>query len=179
MAVDIQGVGLGMSMAGSALSAYSAWQSAKFQRDQIGAQAEIADLNAELATRGAESALIAGQKQESAIRSRTGQVKAAQRAAMGASGVDLGTGSAANILTSTDLMGEIDANAAAINTLQSAWGYRTQALNSQTSAGAARATAAGISPGSAVLGSILTSAPAVATSWYRAKQGAGMRNGVE
>ena len=174
MAVDVQGIGLGMSLAGAATSAYSAWQSSKFQQRQLGIQAELADLNADIAQRGAESAMIAGQKQESAVRSRTAQVKSSQRAAMGASSVDLGTGSAANILTTTDVMGEIDANAAALNTLQSAWGYTTQAMNTRASAANMRGMAAGINPGVNAVGSLLNSAPAVASSWYKNKQGTGV-----
>lgn len=168
-------LGTSLSLIGSVSSAYSAWQSAKFQKQQLANEAELAEINARVAEQGAESALIAGQKQESAIRSRTAQIKSAQRAGLAASGVDLGTGSAANMLTSTDLMGEIDANTAAINTIQSAWGYRTQANNDRASAAMSRATASGISPGSAAFSSILSSAPQVALSWYRTSKGIGMK----
>jgi hypothetical protein len=168
-------LGTSLSLVGAASSAYSAWQSAKFQKKQLANEAELAEINARVAEQGAESALIAGQKQESAIRSRTAQIKSAQRAGLGASGVDLGTGSAANLLTSTDVMGEIDANTAEINAIQSAWGYRTQASNALASAAMSRAASAGISPGSAAFASILSSAPQVAASWYKVNKGIGMK----
>lgn len=170
-------VGLGLSLIGAASSAYSSWQSAKFQKRQLENEAELADINAKIAEQGAETATIAGQKQESAIRSRTAQIKSSQRAGLAASGVDLGTGSAANVLTTTDVMGEMDANTAAINTLMSAWGYRTQASNLQSSAAMSRADSSAISPGSAVISSILSSAPSVAASWYKTYKGVGIDKG--
>lgn len=171
--------GVGISLIGLASSVYSSWQSAKFQKQQLANEAELADINAKIAEQGAETATIAGQKQESAIRSRTAQVKSSQRAGLAASGVDLGTGSAANVLTTTDVMGEMDANTAAINTLMSAWGYRTQASNFRSSAAMSRANSSAISPGSAAVSTFLTSAPSVALGWYKASKGVGADKGTE
>lgn len=163
-------IGVTTSAVGAAFGAYSAWQSAKSAKQALQSQAELADINARVSELSATTALAAGQKQESAVRMRTGHLKSAQRAGLAANGVDLGTGSAANILTDTDLMGEADANTAAINTLQSAWGYQTQAQNSRTSANMGRATANGMSAGGAAASSLLSSAPLVAQSWYAANR---------
>jgi hypothetical protein len=86
---------------------------------------------------------------------------------LAANGVDLGEGSAANILTTTDVMGEIDANTIAGNAVRSAWGYRTQAVNQTNQALTSRTAAGAINPGQAGFTSLLTGAGSVASNWYR------------
>jgi hypothetical protein len=104
------------------------------------------------------------------------------------------------VLTSTDLVGEVDANTIAANAIRAAWGYRTEAANHRgqalmssangqmASAGAqaqAAATRAGmpstvtppvagrpLSAGRAVTTSLLGSATQIATTYYTlSKQG--------
>ena len=97
---------------------------------------------------------------------KAGQLKSSQRAAMAANGIDLGTGSAAELQASTDTMKDIDANQLLANAVRNAWGYRMQGVNYQNEAMMARAGAKGINPGMAAFGSLLSGATNVATSWY-------------
>ena len=85
---------------------------------------------------------------------------------MAANGIDLSTGTAAEIQTSTDIMKDIDVNTLTLNAIQSAWGYRTQAVNYQSEAAMKRSAAKGINPGQAAFTSLLGSAGSVASSWY-------------
>lgn len=116
------------------------------QKLSLGYQATLGEVNARISELGARSMLLQGERQEQAQRISTAQLKGAQRVAMAANGVDLGSVSAINIQTGTDVAGEIDANTIRANALRSAWGYRAQALNSENQAALARAMADNIDP---------------------------------
>ncbi|WP_186425096.1 virion core protein, T7 gp14 family [Cupriavidus metallidurans] len=165
------GIGaLALQGGGAAISTVGSYFSAQQQKSALGAQADIADINARTAESTAESALYQGQQQEISQRLKTAQLKSSQRTAMAANGIDLGSGSAVNVLTSTDTMGEIDANTIAANAVRSAFGYRTQATNFQNDALMKRTTASGISPITSAASTLLTGAGQVAGSWYKLKK---------
>lgn len=153
-------------LGGAATSAIGSYFGAATQKAVLNGQAAVADSNARIAELGAQSALNQGQRQVGALTLKAGQLKSSQRAAMAANGVDLGTGNAAEIQASTDIMKEIDANTLTANAVQSAWGYRTQAMNFQNEAMTRRASASALSPGMAAASSMLGSAGSVASSWY-------------
>jgi hypothetical protein len=157
---------LALMAAGTASSTVGSYYSAKSQKSQLSMQADIAEANAAIAEVGAQSELARGQKEEQSVRMRTAQIKSSQRVALAANGVDLGEGSAADILDSTDLMGEVDAQTVRSNAIRSAWGYRTQGMNQRVDAVARRGTAAGISPGMAAATSLLGGATDVSSTWY-------------
>lgn len=167
---------------------------------QAETQAAIARINAQLAESAAQGALFSGQRQEQAKRLETAAFKSAQRVGFAASGVDLGSDSVVRVLTSTDVIGDIDANTIAANAIRAAWGYRTEAANQSGLAlmssangqmvyanaqAQAAATNAGMpstvtppvasSPmgaGQAVSNSLLGSATQIATTYYTlSKQG--------
>lgn len=164
---------MGLQVAGMVSSTLGAYYSAQSQKDALEFQAEMSDFNARIYERAAQSELMKGQREEQNARLKTAHLKSAQRVALAANGVDLGVGSAANILTSTDVMGEIDANTIAANAVRSAWGYRTQATNASIDGIMKRSSASSISPGMAAATSLLGSATGVAKSWYGLnKQGA-------
>lgn len=130
-------------------------------------QSRIADSNARLSELGAQAALLQGQYQEMTSRLATANLKSTQRAGFAANGVDLGEGSSARTLTSTDVLGEVDANTIRANAVRSAFGYRTQALNYSNDAMLRRAGPGGLQAGATTL---LTGAGQVASSWYTFKR---------
>lgn len=71
------------------------------------------------------------------------------------------------MLTSTDVLGAIDANTANANAVRAAWGYRTQATNYANDALNKRAADGAISPFLSGASSLLGGAGQVASSWYR------------
>lgn len=166
-AQDVGQLGMGLQVAGMVSGAFGSYFAASAQKSLLNAQAEIAEINARVAESQARVELLAGQRREQSSRLQTAAVKGRQRAAMAANGLDLGEGSAAEVLTSTDLVGEVDANTIHANAVRSAWGLRTQATSSRNEALMKRATADGISPGTAAASSLLGSAGTVAMSWYR------------
>ena len=111
----------------------------EFSSAEAGLQSLIGDINAKMFEGNAQATLLSGQREEQKSQINTAQLKSTQRASMAANGVDLGVGSAENILTTTDVMGEIDANTIQANAVRSAWGYRAEAQNAKGQADVARA----------------------------------------
>lgn len=167
----------------------------------------VADNNAELAGAQGRDAIRQGENQVgdimtdrstalTATRNETATVKAKQKVGFAANGVDVGSGSAADVLTSTDVVGELNANAindAAArnigtvrdNAIKNAWGYQVQSTGYQDQAATQRADSAlyrsdaarirngtkGISPNAAAAVSLIGSAGQVAASWYAGSKG--------
>lgn len=150
----------------AAMSASAARQKAKADKNSLLYDAQVSEQNAVLAEYQADDAIRQGGIDEQAVRMRTAATKSSQRAAMAANGVDLNEGSAADVQTTTDYVGELDANTVRDNALRTAWGYRTQGLNYKDSSHLLRSGARQISAGRAAATSLLGSAGQVASSWY-------------
>ncbi|KVW93339.1 virion core protein, T7 gp14 family [Thiobacillus denitrificans] len=159
-------ISLGMQTAGAVSGAIGGFYSAKMSKNQLAFEADMSRINARIAELGARTALDNGQKQVAGLTMQAGQLKSRQRASMAANGIDLGEGSAAEIQASTEIMKEIDKNTLEANAVRSAWGYRTEAANLQSSAMMKEGSAAGISPAMVGASSLMTGASKVASSWY-------------
>jgi hypothetical protein len=120
-----------LSQQSTLLGAAYAEALAKIQSDQV---KYVGEVNAKISEIGAQSELEAGQKQVASMTLQAGQLKSRQRAAMAANGIDLGEGSAAEILASTDIMKEIDKGQIEQNAIRAAWGHRTQGVAQQIDA---------------------------------------------
>lgn len=164
------GMAMGLQGAGAASSALGAYFGAQSNKLTLQGTADVADINARMLESTAQSTLLTGQREEQKSRIATANLKSKQRTALAANGVDLGVGSAENVLTTTDVMGEVDANTIAANAVMSAWGYRTQAVNETNKARSARAAADSISPEGAAFTSLIGSAGQVSSSWYKLGQ---------
>lgn len=159
----LQGAGAGASAAG-------AYGAAKSQKSALGFQAQMADVNAQLAERRAQIALEQGAFEAQGIERQGARIKGSQRAEMGASGIALDSGTAQAIVVGTDMVTAEDAQQARINAVRAAWGQRTEATNMANEARAARATAKGISPGTSAAISLLGSATDMAKSYYSMRE---------
>lgn len=151
-------VSLELGIAGVVSQAAGAFFNASAARSQ----GKIAEVNARMARLAAYSAMDAGQKEAGRLSMKAGQIKSSQRVAMAANGIDLGSGNAAELQASTDLMKEIDMNTIKSNAVRSAWGYKTQAMNYDNQAKALKST----SPVTAAGNTLLTGATNVAANWY-------------
>ncbi len=146
-------------------------------------QAQVADNNAQLAEWQAQDALRRSEVAASDQAVATGNLKSRQKAALGASGTDVTTGTANDILTGTDLVGQAQVDTIRDNAMRDAWGYRTQGTSYSDTAAARRSDAAlygydaqrlrsgasNINPNKAALVSLIGSAGNVASSWYASK----------
>lgn len=157
------------SIAGTGMQAFGAYQTAQSQKSAYAYQARVAQNNATMGEWQAQDAMRRGERAEIDQRRKTAQLKGAQTASLAARGLDIGTGSALNILSDTDYLGEIDALTIRDNGRREAWAYRQGAQNDANSAGVLRATGNAISPLGAGATSLLTSAPQVARHWYDLK----------
>ena len=162
---------VGMQATGAAGNTVGAYYGAKSQKSSLEFQAQLDDINARLAESSAQSILFQGQREEQRSRLQTAQVKSAQRVALAANGVDLTEGSAAELLTSTDVLGEADANTINANAVRAAWGQRSQATNMQIDAMGKRTAARAINPNMAAASTLLNGATQVASSWYTGTKG--------
>lgn len=158
---------MGMQGAGAATSAVGAYYGAQSQKASLELSAGMSEINARMSESAAQATLLTGQREEGRSRIATANLKGAQRAGLAANGVDLGVGSANEILTTTDVMGEADANTIHANAVRSAWGHRTQAVNQSNQALMSRASASAINPLMSTATSLLGSAASVAPGWYQ------------
>jgi hypothetical protein len=185
-AAGSQGVGqfgMGLQIAGALSSAIGSYASARAQKSQLRMQAILDGINAKAADSSADATLAAGQHEEQASMLRTAQLKSTQQADFAAGNIDLGEGSAARVLTSTDVMGAIDKNTIAANAVRQAWGYRTGAVNDRNQGVFASAAADSINPTVGGATSLLGSAGSVAQNWYQLNKsgafGAPGANGID
>jgi hypothetical protein len=164
--------------AGGIGQAAGSYYAAQGQKTALKLQARIAEVNAKISEGQARDALQRGERQEQAQRMGAAQLKSTQRTAMASSGIDLGSETAAAVLTSTDYLSEMDANQIKANALREAWGYRMEGVTQRGSAAVSRATAKGISPLGEAASSLITSASQVAFSYADAKQSGALETSV-
>lgn len=155
--------------AGGIAGAIGAYDAAAMRRGNFEFQADMAEINAEIAEDRADNALFIGQTKIADLTQQAGALEGRQRAAMAANGIVLGEGSAGEVIESTEFMKQRDMQRIELQSIYNAWGYDTQAGNYQTQAAMSRASAAAQSPFMAGAGSLLGSAGTVAKNWYRMK----------
>jgi hypothetical protein len=159
------------SFGGMAMSTMGAYSNSRASKAALEAQAQVAANNRQIAQWQADDALKRGDRAVSRSRMRTNQIKGTQRASMAANGVDLGVGSALNILVDTEYFGEVDAGTIKDNAAKEAWALRNQAANFGSESELMRSRADAEKPWMAAGTSLLTSAGRVAGSWYPSSGG--------
>lgn len=159
-----------MQVAGLAFTAYSAMQQSAATKDSANYNAAVQRNNAQLAEYQAQDAVTRGDKATEDHMRKVAQLKGTQKASMAARGLDLSEGTPLNILTDTDLFGEIDANTIQTNAAREAWGYRAQGSNSTAQANLYKAQADNQNPLMAGAGTLLAGAGSVADRWTAYKK---------
>jgi hypothetical protein len=157
---------LGAQAFGSLASAYGAYSKSSGNQSALEYQAVVADNNAKMAEWQAEDALKRGVTNVNQHQLKVSQLEGTQRASLASRGIDLGQGSALDILSDTSFMGKIDANTIQDNAAKEAWAYRTQAASASSNAALLNAQASAVNPGSDAMSSLLTGAGGVAKTWY-------------
>lgn len=153
------------SVAGVGMSAIGAYSNSRNTKAAMGAQAQVNRNNAQIAQWQAEDAIRRGDRDAMKVRTRANRVKGAQRAAFGANGVDMSTGSALQILSDTEYFGELDAGTVKDNAAKEAWALRNQAMGFNADADLLRSRADAEKPLMAAGTSLLTSASKVSAQW--------------
>lgn len=163
------------------VSAAGAYGQSQANKASANAQAQVAENNATLAEYQARDAERRGSIAAQNVGYRTNQLAGSQRTAMAANGVDLGYGSALEILSDTEYFGQVDRATTVDNAAREAWGYRTQGANYSADASLLRGRADAESPFLAAGTSLLTSAGKVSSTWFKQSgpisQGDGLSQG--
>lgn len=162
--------GLGLQIVGTGMSVIGSYNQAKTQKASLMYEAAVASNNAKMADYQGSQALLIGQQLEQNERLKTAQSIGSARTAMAANGIDLGEGTANDVLTTTTMMGERDALTIKDNAARQKWAYSVQAMNYRAEAQTDQAMSDSIDPTMAAVGSLLTGATGVASSYYNYKK---------
>lgn len=140
-----------VTLASAAVSAYGQYSQAKTAQS-------VASNNASLAENKAQEDMRIGELNAQKVNEQASQLQGTQRATMAARGLDLGSGTPADIIAQTSFFGQQDAATARYNGQMQAWGDRQQGAGFSAQADG-YGTAAGLS--------LLSGAGSVADKWYR------------
>jgi hypothetical protein len=137
-----------------------------------GFKAALDQQNAAIAAGNARTALEGGDYEAAASKLRYGELEGKQKAAMAANGVDVGSGSAAATLRSTETISAMDAAMIHYNAARQAYGDQIQANSLKAQAGADRLAAAGALAGGTLgaANTILGGAAGLSQKWAQFKQ---------
>lgn len=111
--------------ASGAIEGGAAQAQGEFQKQQY-------DFNASLADRQAAGAIARGDKQAARLKQGAKKLIGSQRVALAAQGVDVNSGSAADIQEETQVLSDMDALEIKNNAWRSAWGFKTEALDNRS-----------------------------------------------
>ena len=150
------------SAASMGLGFVSSMQQAQAARDQANYNAAVARNNATTANYQAQAAIESGRLKEQQHRLKVKNLKGQQTASMAANGIQLGSGTAAEVIGDTEQQGELDARMIAHNAQLEAWGFKGKAANYE--ADAVGTIAAGKNKAT---GSLLSGIGTVADKWYK------------
>lgn len=152
-----------MLVASLVITAAAGAYKADAEKKQGEYQAEVAEQNAEISEFKAQQTATIGSIQEERARRQAQQRIGQQRAALAANGVDLGGGTALDLVAETALFGEEDALTTRFNAMNDAWSMRSQAVDYRNQARASRAQGK-----NAATGTYLTTAASLASMGYSA-----------
>lgn len=121
--------------AGSFASGATALAGAYSQSQAMEAQAIYqktqSEMNAKLADMQAADAIKRGNKNAAQVGKNAKRVLGAQRAALAAQGIDIDSGSAADVQQDTEVLSAMDQMTVKNNAWKEAWGFKVQALNTR------------------------------------------------
>lgn len=116
-----------IGLAGSMMQAQGQTQNANFQSGMM-------KQNAMFKEQAAQETIAAGDTSADWQRVRTGQAVGTQRSVQAANGIDVNSGSAAQLQDDTAMLGELDALTIQNNAAREAYGYRVQAQQDRLNA---------------------------------------------
>lgn len=156
---------------GTGINAYAAHQQGQAQAAMYRYQAQVAENNKTIAEQYAQQEVLKGQRLEEQKRQETAQREGGIRAAAGAGGLLLDSGSPLRLQEDTARLGELDAQTIRDNAARAAYGYRVQGMNYAAQAGLDEAAASNAARSGALgmWSSIIGGASDVSGKWARFK----------
>lgn len=159
-----------LQVGGALKSAAGAYRQASGEKSNLQYTADIADINARLSDLQASSTIRQGQRQEQQTRFDTTNLKDRQATGFAGNNIAVDSETALRVMTSTDVLGEIDANTINANAARAAWGHRMEAVQFRNEALTTRTTASNINPTAAATTSLINSAGNISESYARWKR---------
>lgn len=147
-------ISVAVMAAGTVMQGYAAKQQGEFEND-------VSKFNARQLENEAVRTRNKGTEEEIRQRDKTAQLTSLQRAQLGASGVDVGSGSALSLQEDADLIGEADALRIRSNFADAATAQEDQALITRAQGKAAKKAGQ-----NAFKASLLKAGGTVAAQWY-------------
>lgn len=138
--------------------------SAKASYDQGQVAKQVARNNQVMGEYAAQDAQRRGEQEAQAVQRKASQLAGSQRSLMASRGLDLGVGTAADILDQTDFFAEQDRLTARDNAARDAWAYRAQGAQAM-----AEGRAAARNANLQAAGTLLGTTGQVADKWSRYK----------
>jgi alkanesulfonate monooxygenase SsuD/methylene tetrahydromethanopterin reductase-like flavin-dependent oxidoreductase (luciferase family) len=172
MAAPLAIVGIGAAAAGAVTGAFGSYESGQAQKAAYTYQAGVASINAQIARQNADYAIAAGetaaQQQAMKVRATIGSTRAAQ----GASGIDVNTGTSVDVRASEADIGSEDIAITRNEALRKAYGYQVEGMQYETQSTLDKyaATNAAFAGDIGAVTSILGGASSVSTKWQQASQ---------
>lgn len=169
MAAGFGAVGIGASLAGGLLSAFGAEKQGQSQQKMYQYRAQVAKINADIDRQNSAWELTKGESEAQQYGMKAAQQRGMIRAAQGASGLDVNSGSNAEVQQSQEKIKNIDMATIRSNAAKIAYDYRTKATMDENQAtldimaGDNAKTAGDIGAASSILGSVGT----VASKWQQ------------
>lgn len=114
-------------IAGAGLQGFGAYESAEANASAASYQAQVARNNAVIASQNAAWTAASGAAKEATQGMKNAAAVGNLRAKMGASGVDVNTGSSANVRAAAGELGQLDLATTRSNTSREAYGYEVAA----------------------------------------------------
>jgi hypothetical protein len=157
------------AIAGAGISAYSAYEQGQAANQAAQYQAQVAKNNATIASYNANAATATGNTQVQAEEEQAAQHQGMIRAVMGASGLDLNSGSSLRDQQGVAEVDELNKQTIVSNAARSAWNYTNQGAdfsatsNLETMQGEQAAEAGMLGSFS----SMLSGASTVSSNWYK------------
>jgi hypothetical protein len=169
MAAGFGAVGLGATLAGGLLSSFGAQQEGAATQQMYNYRAQVAKINADINRQNAGWARDKGEKEATQYGMKAAQQRGAIRAAQGASGIDVNSGSAKHVQESQEKIKTMDLATIRENAAKVAYDYETKAVMDENqatldiTAGKYAKQAGNIK----ALGSLLGTASNVSSKWQQ------------
>lgn len=162
-------IGLAVSAVGTGVAAYGAIQQSNAASDAANYNAQVAANNQKIAQQKASAAAAAGDAQAAATQQKTRATVGAIAAAQAAGNIDVNSGSAVDVRSSSAELGELDAISVRQKAAQTAYGYQTDATSfqDQSNLDTSQAENASAAGGVSATGSILGGVGSAATNWAK------------
>lgn len=175
ISLGMVGISAGSALLGGINSAQGAAAQGASQQAMYNYKAGVALINKQIADQNADYAIKVGESQAQATGIAGRTAVGSQRAVASGSGLDVGSGSKASVIESTQMVAEQNQATVRADAARRAYGYEVQGAQDVAQAGLDTAAGEDAKAASSykVAGSILGTASSVASKWSTASQAFG------